>query len=158
MQQPTFCQRLIDAANQRPDEVAMTLLGSGKAETTTFGSMLSQIRSLAYRLKLERIEFGDRVAIIGENHPNWAIAYLGIMYRGAVVVPLDPSATVETLAGFLKNSETKLAFVSESSLEKFRAISESLGYPIRVISLQPASSSNGSASFSSWTQTPRPAE
>src|SRR6267142_177204 len=137
MQQPTFCQRLTDAAKQRPDQVAMTLLRPGGAETTTFGSMLSQIRSLAYRLALEQIGFGDRVAIIGENHPNWAIAYLGIMYRGAVVVPLDPSATAETLANFLKDSETKLAFVSEASLEKFRAISESLGSPIRVISLQP---------------------
>ena len=116
--------------------------------------MLSQIRSLAYRLALEQIEFGDRVAIIGENHPNWAIAYLGIMYRGAVVVPLDPSATVETLAKFLDDSETKLAFVSESSLEKFRAVGETLGYGIRAISLQPDSTSNGAGSFSDWTQTP----
>jgi long-chain acyl-CoA synthetase len=158
MQQQTFCQRLIDAANQRPAQVAMTLLGAGRAETTTFGAMLSQIRSLAYRLSLEQIEFGDRVAIVGENHPNWAVAYLGIMYRGAVVVPLDPSATVETLANFLKDSETKLAFVSESSLEKFRAVSESLGYPVRVVPLQPASATNGSGSFSDWTQTPRPVE
>ncbi|MCU1268507.1 MAG: AMP-dependent synthetase and ligase [Acidobacteria bacterium] len=138
--------------------MAMTLLGAGAAETTTFGSMLSQIRSLAYRLSLEQIDFGDRVAIIGENHPHWAVAYLGIIYRGAVVVPLDPSATVETLASFLKNSETKLAFVSESSLEKFRAVSEKLGYPIRVISLQPAAEGNGAASFGNWTQTPRPAD
>src|ERR1700704_4319997 len=98
MQQQTFCERLIDAANQRPDQVAMTLLGPGWAKTTTFGSMLGCIRSLAYRLGREQIEFGDRVAIIGENHPHWAITYLGIMYRGAVVVPLDPAATVETLA------------------------------------------------------------
>ena len=33
--------------------------------------------------------FGDRVAILGENHPNWAIAYLGILHRGAVVTPLE---------------------------------------------------------------------
>jgi long-chain acyl-CoA synthetase len=158
MQQPTFCQRLIDAANQRPTQVAMMLLGAGRSETTTFGSMLSQIRSLAYRLSLEQIAFGDRVAISGENHPNWAIAYLGIMYRGAVVVPLDPSATAETLAAFLRDSETKLAFVSEASLEKFRAVSESLDHPIRVISLQPPATANGAASLSSWTQTPRLAE
>jgi long-chain acyl-CoA synthetase len=157
MQQPTFCQRLIAAAKQRPDEVAMMLLGPAAAETTTFGSMLSQIRSLAYRLTLEQVEFGDRVAIIGENHPDWAIAYLGIMYRGAVVVPLDPSGTVETLAKFLDDSETKLAFVSESSQEKFGAVCETLGYSIRAISLQ-TSTSNGLGLFSDWTQTPRPAE
>src|SRR6267142_268685 len=148
MQQPTFCQRLTDAAKQRPDQVAMTLLRPGGAETTTFGSMLSQIRSLAYRLSREQIEFGDRVAIIGENHPNWAIAYLGIMYRGAVVVPLDPSAAVETLATFLKDSETKLAFASESFLEKLNAVCKLLGYSIPVLCLEPAHSSNGLALFS----------
>ncbi|MDQ2856979.1 MAG: acyl--CoA ligase, partial [Acidobacteriota bacterium] len=145
MQNQSFCQRLIEAANQRPTQVAMMLLGTGGSETTTFGLMLSQIRSLAYRLSLEQIAFGDRVAIIGENHPNWAIAYLGIMYRGAVVVPLDPSATAETLATFLRDSETKLAFVSEASLEKFRAVSESLDHPVRVISLQPPAPANGAA-------------
>ena len=73
----------------------MLLIGSIEskaAETVTFGSMLAQIRSIAYRLGQEQIAFGDRVAIIGENHPNWAIAYLGILYRGAVATPLDPAA------------------------------------------------------------------
>lgn len=158
MQASTFCQKLIAAAEQRPGQVAMTLLASGVSETTTFGSMLSQIRSLAYRLSVEKIEFGDRVAIIGENHPNWAMAYLGTMYRGAVVVPLDPSATPETLAAFLKDSETRLAFVSAASLEKFRSVCTLLGNPIRFIPLQPAAASNGSASFQDWTNTPRPAE
>ncbi len=36
------------------------------------------------RLEKEGIAFGDRVALIGENHPRWAIAYFGILYRGAV--------------------------------------------------------------------------
>jgi long-chain acyl-CoA synthetase len=177
--QQTFCEKLIEAANQRPDQVAMTLLGPGTVATTTFGSMLSQIRSLAYRLTLEQIEFGDRVAIIGENHPHWAIAYLGIMYRGAVVVPLDPAGAIETLAKFLHDSETKLVFVSESAQEKFDAVCEALGYSIRGISLQSAATAKSGASaldpngiepclpdsirgnaglFSEWTQTLRPAE
>jgi long-chain acyl-CoA synthetase len=156
--QTTFCQRLIEAANQRPDQVAMTLLGSDKPATTTFGSMLSQIRSLAYRLSQEQVEFGDRVAIIGENHPDWAITYLAILYRGAVVVPLDPSAPANTLAAFLKDSETKLAFVSASAREKFRAVDAILGNEIRVVPLQPESDGNGFASFRDWTQTRPPAD
>jgi len=158
MQSQTFCQKLISAAEQRPSQVAMTLLGSEVPETTSFGSMLSQIRSLAYRLSREQIEFGDRVAIIGENHPRWAVAYLGILFRGAVVVPLDPSATPETLAAFLKDSETKLAFVAASSLEKFRAVKSLLNFPIRVVPLQPVAETNGSGSFVEWTSTVRPVE
>jgi acyl-CoA synthetase (AMP-forming)/AMP-acid ligase II len=89
----TFCQRVVEAASIRPGNVAMLLIESKAAETITFGSMLAQVRSIAYRLGQEQIAFGDRIAIIGENHPNWAIAYLGILYRGAVATPLDPAAT-----------------------------------------------------------------
>jgi hypothetical protein len=45
MENNGFCQRVIEAANARSGKVAMTLIGPGGAETTTFGEMLSQIRS-----------------------------------------------------------------------------------------------------------------
>jgi acyl-coenzyme A synthetase/AMP-(fatty) acid ligase len=80
----SFCQKLIEAADARPDKVAMSMFGPDGSETTTFGEMLTEARSLAYRLGQERIEFGDRVALIGENHPHWATAYLGVIYHGAV--------------------------------------------------------------------------
>lgn len=125
---------------------------------TTFGSMLQQVRGIAYRLIQEGVGFGDRVAIIGENHPNWAIAYLGILYRGSVVTPLDPSAPVNTLATFLADSETKLAFVSPSSLDKFRDACAHLGRVIPTVLLQPLSEGDDAARldacFSDWASTP----
>lgn len=127
-------------------------------DTITFGSMLSQIRSIAYRLSQEQIAFGDRVAIIGENHPHWAIAYLGIIYRGAVVTPLDPAATTAALVAFLKDSEAKLAFVSPSSLEKFRAACEQLGRRIPAVALRPLPQPDGLGDFVDWAHTPMPPE
>jgi len=112
MENNSFCRRVIEAANSRPGKVAMTLIGPDGVETTTFGEMLSQIRSIAYRLTQEQIAFGDSVALIGENHPHRAIAYLGILYRGAIAVPLDQAANTEALAHFIEDSEAKLAFVS----------------------------------------------
>jgi|GEM_PF-5684913 len=66
----SFCQRVVDVASPRPDKVAMALIRPEGTESITFGAMLSQIRSIAYRLTQEQIAFGDRVAIIGENHPQ----------------------------------------------------------------------------------------
>jgi long-chain acyl-CoA synthetase len=162
----TFCQRVVEAAGIRPDNVAMLLIESKAAETVTFGSMLAKVRSIAYRLGQEQIAFGDRVAIIGENHPNWAIAYLGILYRGAVATPLDPAATTTTLATFLKDSEAKLAFVSPASLEKFYAACDRIGAIIPAVNLtgQPQQNGNGlalfaeRASFADWAQTHTPRE
>lgn len=131
----------------------MTLVEPQGKETTTFGSMLAQVRSIAYRLSKEGVALGDRVALIGENHPSWAIAYLGIIYRGAVVTPLDPAATTQALATFLKSSEAKLAFVSPASLEKFRSACELSGTNIPAVALRPVTYSNGLGDFADWSQT-----
>lgn len=154
----TFCERLIAAARVRSDKVAMTLIGPDGTESITFGSMLAQIRSIAYRLSQEKIAFGDRVALIGENHPNWAIAYLGIIYRGAVVTPMDPAATVQALGAFLKGSEAKLAFVSPASVDKFRAGCELIGSNIPAVALHPLTQPDGLARFEDWAGTPTPKE
>lgn len=136
----------------------MMLIEPEGKSTTTFGSMLAQIRGIAYRLSQEKIDFGDRVAIIGENHPNWAIAYLGIIYRGAVVTPLDPAATTQTLAAFLKGSEAKLAFVSPTSVDKFRAACAQMGRSIPAVALRHLPQANGLASFEDWAEAPTPKE
>jgi long-chain acyl-CoA synthetase len=158
-----FCQSVIDTATERADKPAMTLLGSDltepiRAETTTFGEMLSRIRSVAYRLAQEQIDFGDRVALIGENHPNWVVAYLGVLLRGAVATPLDQSSTVETMAHFIDASEAKLAFVAPASIEKFRSVCERLGRPIPFVTLFDGANVNGFARFEDWARTPRPPE
>lgn len=147
---------MIATANARHDNVAMTLIEPHGKESITFGSMLDQIRSIAYRLTEEGVAFGDRVAIIGENHPNWAIAYLGIFFRGAVVTPLDPAATTQAVATFLKSSEAKLAFVSPASLDKFRSACELSGINIPAVALLPLTHTNGLGDFAEWAQTPVP--
>jgi long-chain acyl-CoA synthetase len=157
-----FCQRVVAAATVRPNKVAMTMLSSIGSEDMTFDSMLKQLRSIAYRLGQEGVAFGDRVALISENHPEWAIAYLGILYRGAVVTPLDPASTPNTLATFLADSETKLAFVSPASLNKFRDACAQLGRVIPAVLLQSSEQGQESpyvdARFSDWASTPVPQE
>ena len=100
----SFCSMLISAFDQRPDKVAMRVVGNDD-EVCTFADMLQRIRSIAWRLKQEGIGFGDRVALMGENHPSWAISYLGIIYHGAVCVPLDPHGEIETVTNFFENSD-----------------------------------------------------
>lgn len=173
----SFCQMLIEAFEARPEKIAMRIVGSDD-EIYTFGELLNRIRSVAYRLGQEKVEFGDRVALIGENHPSWAIAYLGTLYHGAVIVPMDPHGEIETITNFLENSEAKVAFLSPDQVERFGQMQEKLGrhIPAVVWSELPASaggnnggggaasdppankggSDNGFQSFSSWASTEFP--
>lgn len=153
MPNQSFCQRVADAARARPEKLAMTRFEPDGVESITFGTMLAQFRSIAFRLAQEGIEHGDRVAIIGENHPRWAIAYLGILFRGAVVTPLDPAAPVTTLAAFLGDAQAKLAFVSPAAAEKFNAACDHLGRRIPAVSLLPTPVDEGFAGFADWSTT-----
>jgi len=110
----------------------MRIVGDDR-EIYTFGESLDIIRSLAFRIEQENVDFGDRVALMGENHPSWALAYLGVLYRGSVCVPLDPQGEIETLTNFIENSEAKLAFIGSDQVEKFQQIEEKLGYHIPAI-------------------------
>ncbi|HTK37907.1 MAG TPA: AMP-binding protein, partial [Pyrinomonadaceae bacterium] len=127
----TFCERIIASCNSHSDKIAMRVVGGDGA--VSYAETLRQIRSIAFRLQTENIAFGDRVALIGENHPNWAIAYLGTIYHGSVCVPLDPHGEIETITNFLENSEAKLAFISPDQTEKFQQIEEKLGRHIPAV-------------------------
>jgi long-chain acyl-CoA synthetase len=163
----SYCQRIIESCEQRAGRVAMRIVGDD-AEVYTFGELLRQIRAVAYRLKEESVAFGDRVALIGENHPCWEVAYLGTLYRGAVCVPIDPNGEIETITNFLENSETRLAFLSPNVTEKFQEILEKLGRHIPAVvwrneqdkqnpeSQIPNPKSNGFQSFEDWVKTEFP--
>ena len=153
----SFCEMLISAFDERPDKVAMRIVGSDD-EIYTFGELLHKIRSVAWRLKQENIEFGDRVALIGENHPSWAIAYLGTLYHGAVIVPMDPHGEIETITNFLENSEAKVAFLSPDQTGRFSQMEEKLGRHIPAVVWNLEQSTNGFQRFEDWAATDFPAE
>lgn len=154
----SFIQLIIDSSDAHRDKTAMQIVGEETEGKYTFGEMLDKVRSIAYRLEQEGVAFGDRVALIGENHPRWAIAYLGMLYRGAVCVPVDPHAEIETLSNFLENSEAKLAFIGEDFIKHFHAVEERLGRQIPAVVLQDIESNNGFQTFEDWTTTRRPPE
>ena len=61
-----------------------------------------RLRSIAAgaRLQAAGVKPGDRVILSAANHPDWAIAYFGILRLGATAVPLDPGldrAAVQTI-------------------------------------------------------------
>lgn len=55
---------------------------------------------------------GDRVSILSENRPEWAIADFASLMIGAVVVPIYSTLTDEQTAYMLRDSGARVVFVS----------------------------------------------
>lgn len=99
----------------------------------TYTQALERIEAVARWLHAEGIKKGDTVAVTGKNSPEWAVAYLGILFAGAVVVPIDYQLKNEELDLLMKTADVKMLFVDE---EKHQRYAENPGALRKVVSLK----------------------
>ncbi|HLT01882.1 MAG TPA: AMP-binding protein, partial [Geminicoccaceae bacterium] len=73
---------------------------------------------LARALRARGVGHGDRVLLVSENRPEWAISDLAIMAAGGVTVPAYTTNTTATHAYLLNHSEAIAAVVSTDRLAR----------------------------------------
>jgi long-chain acyl-CoA synthetase len=78
------------------------------------------VATLARVLKQWGIHKGDRVAILGENRPEWMITDFACVNSGIVDVPIYATLTAEQTLYLLQNSRARVIFVS--TLEQLRKV------------------------------------
>lgn len=86
-------------------------------EAFSYQAIANKIYWLHNILKSCGISRGDKVALLGKNSTNWAIAYLSVVTYGAVVVPILPNFTSEDMNHIIKHSESKLLFIGNSIID-----------------------------------------
>jgi long-chain acyl-CoA synthetase len=100
-----------------------------------YGEALAAIKGVSNHLVRIGVKKGDRVAVTGKNSPEWAIAYLAVLFAGGVVVPIDYQLHTKDVAGLIKFSDAKIAFIDE---EKFEEIDQEKNIKLQEkISLTP---------------------
>ncbi|HKA37383.1 MAG TPA: long-chain fatty acid--CoA ligase [Thermoanaerobaculia bacterium] len=74
------------------------------------------VRALSMGLNALGIQPGDRVAILSENRPEWAMSDYAVLCAGAWSVPIYPTLPAQQIAPLLRDSGARAIFVS--SLEQ----------------------------------------
>jgi long-chain acyl-CoA synthetase len=100
--------------------------------TLSYKEAFALIQAVARWLHSKGIVKGDTVALTGKNSPEWAVAYLGIVFAGATVVPIDYQLKTEELDLLIKTAKAKMLFVDE---EKYSHYSENPGMLKEIVSL-----------------------
>ena len=88
-----------------------------------------QLRNWVYatarQLQAWEIKKGDRVILLSENRPEWAIADFACLLLGIVDVPIYATQTSDQCVFVAQNSEARVAFVSSrQQYDKLAAIRE----------------------------------
>ena len=86
----------------------------------TYNESLQKIENLARWLHSKGVKKGDKIAVTGKNSPEWAIAYMGVLFSGATVVPIDYQLKTEETDLLIKTSKARMLFVDEEKFPRYR--------------------------------------
>jgi fatty-acyl-CoA synthase len=110
----TLYQNFEGIASRNASRPALTFYG----QVVSYGALLTSSQSVAAWLQ-ERcgVRPGDRVAILMQNCPQWAISFLGILRADAVLVPLSPLLGPEELRHYFLDSRARMIICGQDTLE-----------------------------------------
>src|SRR4051812_9945726 len=109
----------------RPDALQYKALGTYRP--ISHSEVALRVRRAARGLAQLGVRRGERVAILSENRPEWAIADFACLTAGMTDVPIYPTLPADQIAYILKDSGAAAIFVSnKAQAEKIREIRSQL--------------------------------
>jgi long-chain acyl-CoA synthetase len=108
----TLNRLFFDAISQydRPD--ALQVKSGGAYRPISHSEVSTRVRHAARGLQSLGVRRGDRVSILSENRPEWAIADFASLTAGLTDVPIYPTLPADQIAYMLKDSGAVAIFVS----------------------------------------------
>jgi long-chain acyl-CoA synthetase len=125
MAEPTTLNELffgaVDRFGQRP--VVMRVKRDGRWQDISYTEARQQIEWFAAGLRELGVQPGDRVALLSENRPEWAITDFACLTIRCADVPIYPTLPSNQIAYILRDSgATALVVSSRTQLEKITSL------------------------------------
>lgn len=108
----------LDGVSDRHEHAPALLLRHDDGFTrVSYLGLRERARSTACVLAHAGVSPGDRVLLTGKNHPDWVVAYFGVLCAGATVVPADPGLAREEILNIVRAAEVDIALVDSETAE-----------------------------------------
>ena len=101
------------------------VLSKLEQEPMTYEELNQNVHKVIRFLKDNGVRKGDKVALLSENMPNWAVAYFAVTYFGGVIVPILPDFHPADVQHIIRHSEAKAVFVSQKHLQTIEDLENS---------------------------------
>ena len=96
-------------------------LARTRDDRVTFDELARFSDRAGERLLAAGIRTGDRVLLMSENRPEWAMAYFGILKAGATAAPLDPGMSLAEVQNCAAAAKARILVGSPRVLERLGA-------------------------------------
>jgi long-chain acyl-CoA synthetase len=142
MLQDNFTKFVKDSLISNWDRTAFT---NYESNSLTYGEVALYIKQFHALYEKCGIKKGDKIALIGRNSANWAIAYMTIVTYGAVVVPILPNFLANDVHHIVNHSDSVALFANTNHWEQLEENKMfNLGIAISLDDFKPLFSKKGS--------------
>jgi long-chain acyl-CoA synthetase len=119
----TLNRVFFDAVAKYRKPNALQVKRNGKYEPISHDTLLERVRRTAFGLEALGVRSGDRVAILSENCPAWAVTDYACLALGVTDVPIYPNLPADQVRYILRDSGAVAIFVSTAEqVEKVASI------------------------------------
>jgi long-chain acyl-CoA synthetase len=130
------------SVEQQGEKPALLVKREKQYRPITYTELGKRVYALARALHELGVRKGDRVAILAENCPEWAITDWATLCLGAITVPIYPTLTAPQVGEILRDSEPKALVVSDKKQRRKACEAvEGTGLNPQMICIEPDSSS-----------------
>ncbi len=112
VERDTVAKILFHAVDAYPESPATRYKRDGRWTDLTYRQIEERVARLAARLEKLGIEPGERVGLLSENRPEWAIVDFACACSGIVDVPVYPTLPANQIAYMLRDSGARLVFAA----------------------------------------------
>ena len=140
------------AAFETPDAIAIR----ADERAIPYAELERAVRGVATRLRERGVAPGDRVALLVPNVPEFTIAYFGILYAGATVVPINVLAAAPEVTYFLEDTQARLLIVHPLFEQVGRAGAAALGTEVVLATSEPGPDTLGGFAAADPIGSPHP--
>ena len=147
----------IDRWRDRP--VALRSKRQGRWEPISYADLLARVQATSLGLSAMGVNEGDRVGILSENRPEWAIADFACLAARCADVPVYPTLPAGQITHILRDSGAVALFVStREQLAKIVEIRDQLPALRHIIAFDDDAAGSGVLSFRELERRPAASE
>ncbi|CAL9022758.1 unnamed protein product [Prunus brigantina] len=104
------------------DGVSSALIGSSCGSAISYSQLYSSVKSMASGLQQMGISQGDVVLLLLPNSIYYPIAFLGVLYLGAIVTTMNPLSSVAEIEKQIADTKACHAFTGPENADKLQAL------------------------------------
>jgi long-chain acyl-CoA synthetase len=131
-----------------PDNVCLWEKKTGNYEALTYKQLKEQVYKFSAGLISAGLNKGDRVTLLAEGRNEWIIGELGLLYAGAVSVPLSVKLNgADEIFFRLQHSGSRMIIASSNQAKKIQPIKNKLAGLEKIILTDPPENYNEKGIF-----------